>query len=644
MPPLGIFATDRPGWAFDHIAAQVTKSLSDEFQFQTSPFTKLATGKCDILISLWWGASLRVKANVEAKALVTCVYDALSWHIDESSKAQFRLSIRNSHILSVANQRIADEISQTFKGDCPPIHVTPDGVDTELFREMPLPNKFALGWTGDSTRFTPGGPQDLKGINIIKAAAQHTQTDLKILDGSTGGVWPLSRMPQFYNDITVYVCMSYCEGTPNPILEALSMGRPVITTNVGLVPEIVRDGVNGLIIERNEAALIDAIQRLKNIPPEHLREMGKAARESVNNWDWKYTSQNWRECLRAALHSCSTPMELQSTGQNIQENTLASIQTITPERKKNTPPKLLCTSDVPGWAFHTNLLDLEAYLGNKYQCAHWHVIDFLQGVAPPNMSDYDLVFCPYHRWNITGLLPWSRTLGSLRALWFFPEKPKPPGKEEYDLVNRFKAFHVVTQQNYNELKDHCPNMVYLTNPVNTKRFTTTPVEGEVIASWNGNAKHFSATGIDVKGFYPIIKPACAEAEVPLVFAEYNTARLAMSEMPNFYHKANVAICASLYEGASNSTCEAMACGQALITTDCGNHVEIQKSQFKHYGETGIIIVERSAEAIAKALIMLKKDPQKVKAMGQINQKEIEERWSWNTWIKRYEDFLLMGLS
>ena len=219
----------------------------------------------------------------------------------------------------------------------------------------------------------------------------------------------------------------------------------------------------------------------------------------------------------------------------------------------------------------------------------------------------------------------------------------PPGPAEFDLVNRFAAFHVVTAANFAELREHCPGAVYLTNPVNVRRFDRGETPG-VVASWNGNAQHNSAgSGIDVKGFHSIVEPACRQSHTPLVIAEYHTCRLPPAEMPAFYRRGSVALCASLFEGASNSTMEAMAAGQALITTDSGNHRELRDSQIEHLGETGIEIVERNVEAFVAALRRLQADPGRAQRMGAINRREIAERWSWSAWADRYAAFVERAL-
>ncbi|WZB73295.1 glycosyltransferase family 4 protein [Achromobacter xylosoxidans] len=44
-------------------------------------------------------------------------------------------------------------------------------------------------------------------------------------------------MPAYYNSLDLYVCPSAIEGTPNPVLEAMACGVPVISTDVGIVPK-----------------------------------------------------------------------------------------------------------------------------------------------------------------------------------------------------------------------------------------------------------------------------------------------------------------------------------------------------------------------------------------------------------------------
>ena len=56
----------------------------------------------------------------------------------------------------------------------------------------------------------------------------------------------------------VYILPSYNEGLPISILEAMSFGLPVIATNIGGIPEVVKDGYNGFVIEPGDHLAIEA--------------------------------------------------------------------------------------------------------------------------------------------------------------------------------------------------------------------------------------------------------------------------------------------------------------------------------------------------------------------------------------------------
>lgn len=78
---------------------------------------------------------------------------------------------------------------------------------------------------------------------------------------------------------SVYVLPSYREGTPRTVLEAMAMGRPVITTDAPGCRETVKDGDNGFLVPvKSVDALAEAMLRFVREPA--LRElMGRRSRE-----------------------------------------------------------------------------------------------------------------------------------------------------------------------------------------------------------------------------------------------------------------------------------------------------------------------------------------------------------------------------
>ena len=80
-------------------------------------------------------------------------------------------------------------------------------------------------------------------------------------------------------EASVYVLPSYREGTPRTVLEAMAMGRAVITTDAPGCRETVVEGVNGFLVPvKDSVALAEVMERYIN-EPELITKMGAASRK-----------------------------------------------------------------------------------------------------------------------------------------------------------------------------------------------------------------------------------------------------------------------------------------------------------------------------------------------------------------------------
>ena len=71
------------------------------------------------------------------------------------------------------------------------------------------------------------------------------------------------------------------DGIPNVLVEAMAAGLPVVSTNISGIPELIEQGVSGLLVPQKDArALADAITALL-AAPELRQRLGQAAREKV---------------------------------------------------------------------------------------------------------------------------------------------------------------------------------------------------------------------------------------------------------------------------------------------------------------------------------------------------------------------------
>jgi glycosyltransferase involved in cell wall biosynthesis len=100
-------------------------------------------------------------------------------------------------------------------------------------------------------------------------------------------------MGDFYRSNHVLICTSKHEGGPLPVVEALACGRPVISTEVGIVPEVVNHGGNGLLIQRSRQSLQKAIQQLLD-EPNLLDQLANQSSSSIHNRFASETAKHYR--------------------------------------------------------------------------------------------------------------------------------------------------------------------------------------------------------------------------------------------------------------------------------------------------------------------------------------------------------------
>jgi glycosyltransferase involved in cell wall biosynthesis len=85
----------------------------------------------------------------------------------------------------------------------------------------------------------------------------------------------------FFAAFDAFLLPSGNEGTPVTAIEALAAATPVVATNVGGVPDVVRDGVDGFLVEAGDVeGLAERLERLA-LDPELRRRLGEAGRARV---------------------------------------------------------------------------------------------------------------------------------------------------------------------------------------------------------------------------------------------------------------------------------------------------------------------------------------------------------------------------
>ena len=243
------------------------------------------------------------KRYIKNKVLTTCVYDHLFLN-DDIDFTKYLFS--NAKYYYVSSQKLKD-IYDKLELKYLPSRVITDGVDLSMFYPINIDRfnninkrKIKIGWVGNSNWVN--NKTDHKGINsIIKPAVLELQKEGYNVELLTSDKFdkmiPIDEMKDFYAKLDIYVCASISEGTPNPVLEAMACGVPVISTDVGIVSEVLGENAkDNILSERSVSCLKEKIIFLIN-NPDRFKVLSNENLQRIKKWSWKYKTKDFEEFI-----------------------------------------------------------------------------------------------------------------------------------------------------------------------------------------------------------------------------------------------------------------------------------------------------------------------------------------------------------
>ena len=110
----------------------------------------------------------------------------------------------------------------------------------------------------------------------------------------------VDNVKELLNKCRFYVLPSYREGTPRSVLEAMSVGRPIITTDTVGCRETVIDGLNGLLVRvKSKSSLVDSIKKMLEFDDVKINEMARQSIKLVRQkYDVSKVNQNILEIIK----------------------------------------------------------------------------------------------------------------------------------------------------------------------------------------------------------------------------------------------------------------------------------------------------------------------------------------------------------
>lgn len=275
------------GWSYDLTAQALMKHLAHRFDFRVTyqdDVLSINAGKTDLIVDFWWKGALHRRY----KRLVAKQVSSHRWrqtrYGDLDADQLVAKHLQKVGAVLVPSRRLESELGHAHAEN---ITLCPKGFHPETFGDFGMRRgDLAVGWAGAAEA------SDKNVDMLIAAWPKILLADRCLTQG---------EMPDFYNAIDVITCASDAEGDPRPLIEGMACGCFPVTVDVGIVPELVKHGENGLVVERSAEAFAAAFEWCRrNV--DFVREAGRRnAVELLETRTWAKVAPLWGDAFDAAI-------------------------------------------------------------------------------------------------------------------------------------------------------------------------------------------------------------------------------------------------------------------------------------------------------------------------------------------------------
>ena len=313
---------DTYGWAWHHMAKGIATYSPPPFRVQCAMPPDVSPLSSNHLLGHIFGTVMQMSLAEGHFPLRWSLRDASLidhpgwfWSYDDSPYVFRRLTskLRNRDVLLKRGRRcdvllVKNErhYAKAMEMNLPAAYVPP-AVDRRVFQyqEPADHEELIVGWCGQVPN---GGERNQKGyhevlVPLIQATVRaKLPIRYRINTRDANRAMDLHDMVNFYASCDVFLCTSMDEGGPQTILEAMSCGRPVISTECGFAPEVIQHGETGWLVERwyTEQDAEQTVQSLVELLVElvtqrdRLCKMGIEASNRVHErWTWEKNAKAW---------------------------------------------------------------------------------------------------------------------------------------------------------------------------------------------------------------------------------------------------------------------------------------------------------------------------------------------------------------
>jgi hypothetical protein len=290
--PRILLLADRRGWAFDTAAQAIASRLSDAYEFRVEYVVeqpRIPASSFDLVHVFYWAETYHQRFVSDPRRVIKEI-SSHRWANQRfgslTPEQTVQRHLADAGTLSATSRRLQG-IFAPFRE----VHWCPNGFEPGHFAfRRPRSGPLRIGWAGNLN-------DPCKGVREILEPAAGDEFELAIAGGDLGS----AEMGDFYNSIDVLAVASSAEGEPLTLIEGMACGAFPVAVDVGIIPELVRHGRNGLIVERSVEAFREAFRWCSD----HLEPLRQAGRDNarmlLETRTWDLVAPQWQQLFDIAV-------------------------------------------------------------------------------------------------------------------------------------------------------------------------------------------------------------------------------------------------------------------------------------------------------------------------------------------------------
>jgi glycosyltransferase involved in cell wall biosynthesis len=300
---------DFPNWALDKNAKDLVKYNKSSLQLDICYYQDFENDwqkyykEYDILFPMYLGSFFSaLKKGIPTDKMITGIRSFKRWDKGVTQPPGFNSKPSRKIIKDIRKALLVNtHCKKLWYVFAPYFHIIHTKYTCDL--EMFYPDKkndnekLVIGWTGSLTNHS-----NKRGFHdFIKPICDEIEgIELKVQAKEDKFITDDNEMREFYNSLDLYICASRVEGTPRPVIEASACGVPVISTDVGIVPELVDKDYNGFVVDRTYDSIKNKLEQIVK-QKESLPEMGKRIRSKMEQeFNWRSLITEWTDYFQFA--------------------------------------------------------------------------------------------------------------------------------------------------------------------------------------------------------------------------------------------------------------------------------------------------------------------------------------------------------